>query len=272
VAVQNGSNAINPPLNCTQCGGELHPNEGENFLVCPYCSATVYVDKARVVFHWYVAPTLNEIQAKSALYQWMSGNQTVKDLDKKSQLGGHKFEYFPLWHFIWTDGNNEQQTGLQPAAATSIPELANLHIPAGDLRKYEMNLDPQSEPPSVPLESAVAWFSQNHGLVEVREMALVHVPIYIFKYAYRGQAYTAVVEAASGQVLASLYPVKAEMPYLLLGCVTAIIFLCLSFFPVIGATGWGGVGSATGLALCIGLGIVAVPFLMIWGLWVANKV
>ena len=45
-------------LTCTQCGGELHPDEGQTFVTCPYCGAAVYLDKSRVVFHWYVAPTL----------------------------------------------------------------------------------------------------------------------------------------------------------------------------------------------------------------------
>jgi hypothetical protein len=45
---------------CTHCGGELHPDQGQIFLTCPYCSSTVYLDKSQVVFHWYMAPTLDE--------------------------------------------------------------------------------------------------------------------------------------------------------------------------------------------------------------------
>ena len=69
---------ITTEINCSQCGGELHPDEGQIFLTCPYCGATVYLDKSRVVFHWYVAPTLNDQDAVAALYRWMSGSQTVK--------------------------------------------------------------------------------------------------------------------------------------------------------------------------------------------------
>ena len=74
-------------LNCTQCGGELHPDEGQLFLVCPFCSSAVYLDKSRVVFHWYLAPTIDEGKAAAALRRWMAGNQTVKDLDEKAQIG-----------------------------------------------------------------------------------------------------------------------------------------------------------------------------------------
>jgi hypothetical protein len=259
-----------PALTCTQCGGELHPDEGQIFLVCPYCSATVYVDRSRVVFHWYVAPTLNENDARAALFQWMSGSQTVKDLDKKSQVTGQSFRYFPLWYLVWAAGKDER-VGLQPAAATSIPELAELQLPAGDLRKYEAGLDAQSEPPTVPLETAVSWFQAKQGAVDLREMALVHIPIYMFKYIYRGQTYTAVVDAANGTVLASLYPAKAEMPYLLVGGVAAAVYLCLALFPVVGAIS-GGDGTTTGMLLCSGLGIVAAPILLGWALWVASRV
>ncbi len=141
-------------LNCTQCGGELHPDEGQIFLVCPYCSATVYVDKRRVVFHWSVAPTLSADQATAALYRWMSGSPTVKDLDHKSQITGRDFQYFPLWFFKF-GAKDREETALEPAAATSVSELANLNIPAGDLRKYDPALDDASEPPSVPLEAAL---------------------------------------------------------------------------------------------------------------------
>jgi predicted RNA-binding Zn-ribbon protein involved in translation (DUF1610 family) len=71
-------------LTCAQCGGELHPDEGQIFLTCPFCSSTVYIDKRRVVFHWYLAPTLDEAKARGALSRWMAGNQTVKDLDRKA--------------------------------------------------------------------------------------------------------------------------------------------------------------------------------------------
>ena len=58
--------------------------EGQVFVTCPFCSSTVYLDKSQVVFHWYLAPTLNESDAQGALRRWMAGNQTVKDLDQNS--------------------------------------------------------------------------------------------------------------------------------------------------------------------------------------------
>lgn len=273
-------------LNCTQCGGELHPDEGQMFITCPYCGATVYLDKSRVVFHWYVAPTLNEQQAQAALHRWMSGSQTVKDLDRKAQVTGCTFQYFPLWYFKWQTGGDERIT-LQPAAATAVSEMSHLRIPAGDLRRYEDALTPQSQPPTVPLEAGLEWLNQSRGQaalgggspqnggsagLQVLETALVHVPVFLFKYSYRGESYTAVVDAASGTVMANLFPAKAEAPYLLVGGVTALIYLCLATFPLAGAAIDSEAGLALGAAVCSGVGLLAAPILFAWAFWVASKI
>jgi predicted RNA-binding Zn-ribbon protein involved in translation (DUF1610 family) len=259
-------------LTCTQCGGELHPDEGQLFLTCPYCTATVYLDKARVVFHWYVAPTLNENQARGALARWMAGNQTIKDLDKKSRLIGQSFQYFPLWYFK-VKQQNKEQISLEPAAATSVTEVRQLNLPAGDLRKYESSLDAQAQPPSVPLEAAQDWLRQVRGAeAEVQETALVHIPLFTFKYIYQNQPYTALVEAATGKTLANIFPAKAEAPFRLVGGLAALVFLCLASIPVAGYLGWDQVGFTTGIAVCAGLGLVAAPLLFALAAWVAAKV
>jgi len=269
-------------LNCTQCGGELHPDEGQVFLTCPFCGATVYVDKARVVFHWYVAPTFDEQQATAALYRWMSGSQTVKDLDKKARLVGHTFQYFPLWYFKW-QGPKDEQMALQPAAATSVSELAHLKLPAGDLKRYDTALDGQAVPPTVPLDAAQEWLNGQAALAagdqpsgerpgEIKETAVVHVPLYFYQYAFGGDTFTAVVDAASGTVLANLYPPKAETPYLIVGGVTALVYLCLALFPLVGFFSGAEAGARMGLALCGGIGAVAAPILFAWAFWVASKI
>lgn len=289
-------------INCSQCGGELHPDEGQIFVTCPYCSATVYLDRSRVVFHWYLAPTLNDQQATAALYRWMSGSQTVKDLDKKARLVGQSFQFFPLWYFKRKTARGEEEL-LQPAAATSVTEITRLKLPAGDLRSYDPNLDAQSAQPSVPLEAALEWAvgkaaaeqqsaraasalqqplplpgqvgpqMPNGGAPgDLMESSLVHVPLYFFKYAFRDQTYTAIVDAASGTVLASLYPPKSEAPYRAVGAVAAVLYLCLAMIPLGFMAADGGSGAGTGFLVCGGLGLLAAPFLFAWAFWVASKV
>lgn len=259
-------------FNCTQCGGDLHPDEGQSFITCPYCNTTVYLDKARAVFHWRLAPTLNDQAATASLARWMAGNDTVKDLDKKSRILGQTFQYFPVWYFKIKNGGKEQIL-LEPAAATSITELRNLNLPAGDLQKYDDSLIAQSIEPSVPLNAALTWLAQKQvDTQQVTESALVHIPIYTFKYAFKNQAFTAVVEAATGRTLANIFPAKAEAPYILVGVLTAIVFLCLA--SILMATIYYDDGATLGIGtlLCVGGGVLAAPVLFGLAAWVASKV
>jgi DNA-directed RNA polymerase subunit RPC12/RpoP len=261
------------PFLCTQCGGELHPDEGQIFITCPYCSSTVYVDKAQVVFHWYLASTLDDGKARASLARWMAGNQTVKDLDKKARLVGQVFEYFPLWLFKRRGPGGKEEILIEPAAATSVSEIRRLRLPAGDLRKYEPALDSQAHPPSVPLGTALKWMEDRQiPSKDLIERSLVHIPLYTFKYEFGGRPYTALVEAGTGEVFANLYPAKAEAPYLLAGGVTAAVFLCLALAPVIGVLARGGEGLGIGLAACASLGLLAAPFLFAFAAWVAAKI
>lgn len=269
-------------VHCPQCGGELHPDEGQIFLTCPYCGSAVYLDKSQVVFHWYLASTLDEEKARSALARWMAGNQTVKDLDQKAKLQGSSFQYFPLWYFkrqparqqARQQANGKQEEILlQPAAATSVSELLNLRLPAGDLIKYDASLDSQAEMPSVPLQAALGWLQERQiKREEIVEQALVHVPLYTFKYNFQGNPYTAIVEGGTGGVFANIYPAKAEMPYRLVGCITALVFLCLATFPIIGIASGERNGLGIGLLACVGIGALAVPALFSAAAWVAAKI
>jgi DNA-directed RNA polymerase subunit RPC12/RpoP len=261
-------------LRCTQCGSELHPDEGELFVTCANCNSTIFVDKSRVVFHYALAPTVDEAKARTLLAQWMAGNATVKDLDKKSQLVSQTFGYFPLWYFKRKAAGRDEVM-LEAAAATSVSELRRLTLPAGDLQRYDASLDSRAEPPSVPLDTALGWLrDRGVPLNEVAESALVHIPLYTFKYSFNNQTYTALVEAATGKTLANIYPAKAEAPYLMAGCASALAFLALSLIPIFGAllgdVSWD--GYLFGLAICSGLGVIAAPFLFGFAAWVAAKV
>lgn len=259
-------------FNCTQCGGELHPDEGQLFLSCPYCNSTVYLDKSRVVFHWYLAPTLNNEQAGASLSNWMAGNATVKDLDKKSKILSQTFQYFPIWFFKVKNGENEK-IYIEPAAATSITELRSLNLPAGDLRKYDDAISAQSAEPSVPLQAALNWLgSKQIDSSAIKESALVHIPIYTFKYGFKNQMYTALVEAATGKTIANIFPAKAEAPYMAAGCAAASVFLCLAGILAISLTMNDGASSIVGALICLGGGVIAAPLLFAIASWVASKV
>jgi hypothetical protein len=151
--------------------------------------------------------------------------------------------------------------------------LKKINIPAGDLRKYEDAITPQAHDPTVPLPTVTEWLTPRlPAESEIIETALVHIPIYTFKYAYKGETYTAIVEGATGGVFANIFPAKAESPFIIAGGLAAFIFLCLATFPIFGALFGSGEGVAIGSGLCIGLGLLATPFLFALAVWVAAKV
>lgn len=258
---------------CSQCGGELHPDEGQIFLTCPYCAATVFLDRSRVVFHWYLASTLDQEKAQGALRRWMAGNQTVKDLDRKATIHSSSFEYFPVWYFKLQPEGGKEEIRLRPAAATSVTEIEQIDLPAGDLRKYESSLDAQAHMPSVPLETAIEWLAQGQAKpAPILEQSLVHIPLYTFKYSFQGNHFTAVVEAGTGEVFANIFPAKAEMPYRTIGLITALVFLCLAVIPLVLSIGSGAEGTGLGLLICFGLGIVFIPILFGIAVFIAARV
>jgi hypothetical protein len=257
-------------LQCAQCGGELHPDEGMRFLKCPFCDSSIYVDKAQVVFHWYLADTLTDEKAQRLLAQWMSGNETVKDLDQKSKIVSSSFSYFPVW-MIRTKSGDGEKVYLEPAAATTVTELKTVRLQAGDLSKFGDNLNREMIEPTIPLDTALEWLDDSGGPVDgIEEIALVHLPIYVFKYSYSGQTYTALVEGANGSVLANLFPAKDEVIYRAIGIVTAAIFLMLAQIPI--CTAILGRGMDHGLGFCIPVGLLVAPIIFIFALSIAAKV
>jgi hypothetical protein len=260
-------------IRCAQCGGVLHPGEGQLFLICPYCSSSVYLDKRKVVFHWSLGCTVTPEAAAGNLRRWMAGNDTVKDLDRKAKVTGNTFEYFPVWYCKARTPGGKEQVYLEPAAAISISEIKSLAIAAGDLQKYDPALDAQAVMPTVPFPAMLQWLA-GRGVAEnqVAEAALVHLPVYVFKYDFGGQTYTAMVEGASGKVFANLFPAKAEAPYFMVAAFATLGFLVLSTFPLIGLAIGDSAGLFAGLAAClVGGAAFAIPVFAL-AAWVSAKV
>ena len=262
-------------INCTQCGGELSPDQGQVFLTCRFCSSTVYLDKKQVVFHHYLAPTLDEAAAKAHLRAWMSGNDTVKDLDVKSSLGEVRFEYFPVWFFRIKTKNEQEQLVIEPAAATAVLEMKKIRITAGDLRRFDPSTVTNAIDPSVPLDVAREWMARKKpDVARILESALVHLPFYRIEYQYKRRVFSAIVEAGTGQVLVNFFPAKKEMPYRAISLLSIGGYFILSLLPVFSAFAADDafLGFMSGVVQYFILGTVFFVFCMIMAIFVAKKV
>jgi hypothetical protein len=159
----------------------------------------------------------------------------VKDLDQKAVIERPSFQLFPLW-LLRVQHNNEEKVFLQLAAATSVTELTELTIPAADLELYDHTLDATAVDPTVPLDTVKKWLADNQQIPSqsIKEASLVHLPIYLFKYAFEGRTYTAVVDAATSKVFANNYPSKWESPYYAVGGIGCALYFLAAFIPLVG--------------------------------------
>lgn len=251
-------------LQCPQCGGDNPLPSGARLVTCQFCDAALFVDRSGLVSHYRLPRLLDRGKAEGALRRWMAGNQTVKDLDSKATDVTLTPLLFPVWMFRLRTSEGEV-VHAEPAAATPEPALADLRVPAGQLQPWRAGAAEEgveTTAATVPLETARGWHDQQAGAGgpgRMVETALVHVPLWRATYVFGGRTYTALVEASTGDVFASIFPEKAEAPYYLVAALGLILFTVegLAIFNVF----WKLVAYA----------VTAVPLVgLAW--WVARKV
>jgi hypothetical protein len=225
---------------------------------CAYCDAALYVDRNGLLLHYQLPRLLDREQTLAQLRRWMAGNETIKDLDRKASLGALHPISFPVWMFR-VAGERGERVRIEPAAPTPIAQLADLAIPAGALEPYdESAADPDTRrvAAEVPLSTALGWLGD--GASRVRESALVRLPLWEAHYRYQDRAYTALIDGSTGEVVASVYPAKAESPFVVAAALGLLVFG--AFGIAISNPIW---KLAAYLAAAVPVGLVAY--------WVAHK-
>ena len=247
---------------CRQCSAPLPIEQGTQYVNCEYCGTTNFVDKGQTVFHYAVRETVRQDEALAALRRWMAGNETIKGLDKDAQIKQPVFQHFPMW-FVRVSRNGKEEVYLEPAAALSVSELKHLSIPASDLEPYDHSLDDSAVVATVPYNAMLGWLKEEQGVEakEIQEVSLVHLPTYVFKYSYKDRRYTAVVDAATSEVFANIYPSKWEAPYLAIGAAAFAAYFCAALIPLGGFLFGDGSGLGLGLLIYAAVAVVlAIPF------------
>ena len=250
---------------CHQCAGVLPVEVGSQFVTCEFCGAENFIDKSGAVLHYALRATVEETAATAALRRWMGGNQTVKDLDKKAQIERPLFQLFPMWMVRVQQGDQEKVI-LEPAAALTVIELTDMSIPAADLEPFDPTLDAEAIAPTVPFDAVQKWLAENHKIAAgaIKESSLVHVPVYVCKYSFDGRSYTAVIDAATSKVYASVFPSKWEAPYFAIGSVGCVLYFLAALIPLFGfiLQGFLGVGLSI-LIYIIVAALMAIPIFAI---------
>ncbi|MGB5162412.1 MAG: hypothetical protein WBP10_03610 [Thermoanaerobaculia bacterium] len=243
---------------CTQCGGEGDLESGQRFLTCRFCDATLFIDRSGVVSHYRLPRLLGADEAEAALRRWMAGNDTVKDLDSKSGIEAVEAISFPVWLFRVQAAGGEE-VFIEPAAPTTIPQLADFKLPAGKLEPYQAEEEVvEATPETIPLETARGWLEQR-GLGRATETALVQLPLWRCRYSFENQSYLALVDASTGAVMAAVFPEKAESPYFLVAALGILLFTIE------------GLAISNPAAKFVAYLITAIPLLLL-AYWVARKI
>ncbi|MCL4265079.1 MAG: hypothetical protein KJ069_17815 [Anaerolineae bacterium] len=265
--------AVPPPTEilCNQCTAVLPVEQGALTAVCEFCGATNVVDKSQAVLHYVVRDTLRDTDAAAALRRWMGGNETVKNLDSKATIKSPTFQLWPLW-LVRADVEGAEKVFIKPAAPVSVLDTTRITIPASDLEPYQGNA--YALEPTVPLNAVKKWLAADQQISDsmIKEMALVHLPVYVFEYQFQGRPYTAVVEAAAGRVFADIFPSKQEVPYQTVAGVGCLLYFCAALIPAAGFLTGNLVGLGGGILIyLIAALVMAVPMFAIAS-YVSHKI
>jgi DNA-directed RNA polymerase subunit RPC12/RpoP len=258
---------------CPQCGGENEIPVDEKFTECVFCGSAIFIDKRKVVSHFVIASNFKKEEAEGNLRRWMAGNFQVKDLDKLAQISQVTFYYFPMWYFK-TGISGGDKIYLQPATSTSISEIKKINIPAGSLKVFNKKDFDVNEfiNPDVLLDSAQNWLKDTGVTLDTIESSnLVHIPFYHFYYSYKGNQYSALIEASSGKVYANLWPAKSEAPFRIVFALSIIAFFIISILAFILGTTDKDFLLTVEFIKILGYGLAAVPLILI-AYFIAKKV
>jgi len=260
----NEVHPVSPPpieILCQQCTAVLPVEQGAKITVCEFCGTANAVDKSQAVLHYVVRETVREPDAAAALRRWMGGNDTVKELDKKATIGQAAYQLWPMW-LVRTEREGAEKVILKPGAAISVLELSQMTIPAADLEPFDYTLTAEAIEPTVPLNAVKKWLAADQQIAAgaIKEISLVHLPVYVFDYSFQGRTYTAVVDAATGRVFADLYPSKQEVPYLAIGSLGCALYFCAALIPAVAYATGGATGFGLGLLIYLLAAVaVAIP-------------
>lgn len=215
---------------CPVCGGDVEVQLGDVFARCRHCRASVIVQDGALLTRYVVRRTLTAETAASALSRWMQGNEPVAGLALLCSVDAPTLEWLPVWY-----ARAKAPTGFTAYEAradeTCVPEVKRRLIPPAALERLRADTSGDDDAgdvraelpaPTVPVEH---FRSKVLAGLDIKELALVHVPHYRFVYTYRGHRYSAAVDAATGEVRPGLFPKKPELPFVLLTVLTLAVYL-----------------------------------------------
>lgn len=243
-------------IRCSKCGAPVTAEAGDRFVTCGYCGARLYVDRSGAGF-FYIMPFLIARDGAEGIFRrWASGPEVAKDIGARSRVTGLCRVYFPVYMFK-RDVDGSEKVLVEPARASALPGMHSLKVPAGDLKTYDKSFETGDAELLSPDLDMIAYLPGLPG--KPKEQALVYLPMWKVEYEYAEKKYEAFIDGSSGQVFASAYKRRSQVPYIGIALVLFVVFvaegmlgyftdtICCCLAPV---------------AITAGLAVLAVDYLL----------
>lgn len=214
-------------VRCPYCGAEYEAPDNAQYLVCPYCGTVLREGK---VFEsvYIFDPRLDKTAAFNRLMN-MKPWASPRDLDSSATPSSAELHFVPLYlYHVYFEPLEE----LATYAAALALEKPPFHIPEEyqfptrwrtafkpSLERRAVFHQPQLNPDEAwnrvsekYLEEAKYYASafKTAVTVKTRFEGMAYYPFWALKYAYKGKEYSAVVDAAEGDVVYMEYKVSGR--------------------------------------------------------------
>lgn len=292
-------------LTCPNCSGVVPVPEGVRVVECPFCHVRSLVQGERGIRRWQVLNRIERQRVLDAMQQFFGDFRKARDLRKSAQVREIFLAYLPYWRvqaFVggWLFGRVKSgENSTKPIevevleemhwndAATDVSEFGvhAVSLSKQDLEPYDaqrlhsegMVFEPAESPTDALAEAEshfihrgrqkrslkTKYFEKFH--VMRPQLSLVHYPLWIARYDYRGRNYQVVIDGVKGTVLYGkapgniFYRAAALVAGLALGNLILVNGTLLAFLLVSESSDDDGLGLLL-LPLAIGAGLILAAY------------
>jgi len=219
---------------CPNCGAEFEPSTDNIFLVCKFCSASIYIFQGRGGISYVSKPQVPIENTELIIRDFFTKNEYTGKIkiDKKEAI---------LFPFYKIDDSGK----LIPATFNQHnASLSNFVCRGGELSffkddenyKYRL-LEPDLEPDNS----------------QTKSINIVYYPLIFVDYEYSDERYSLIIDGLSQDVIAEILPLKRntfiEKVYMYLFIITSfLLFIEIYSFD----------------SVAIGLGLNIITLIIIW--------
>jgi hypothetical protein len=292
-------------LTCPKCSGVVPVPEGVRVVECPFCQVRALVQGDRGIRRWQVSNQVQRQRVVDGMQQFFADFRKARDLRRSAEVREIFLAYLPYWRvhaFVggWLFGRVKSgKDSTRPVevevleemqwndAATDVSEFGvhAVSVSKQDLEPYDAQRLHAEGMVFEPAESATDALAEaeSHFVYRGRQkqslktkyfekfhvmrpqFSLVHYPLWIARYEYRGRNYQVVVDGVKGEVLYGkapgniFYRAAALVAGLALGNLILVNGTVLAFLVMAGSSDDDSIFLFV-IPLIVGIGIIAAAY------------